>query len=786
MLFAPQSAIPSFEFRVTSPIDNKHAAVSLTLTLGDILQKPDMESQQAPPSIRARFSTWAADELRPEVLVKSLAAGFLTFLLEIIVVISFTALIFSGDLARQLPYAVGFIVAGDALLCAVVALLSSYPGSIAVEQDAPSAILALVVAATLAALPARTSAGEQFSTVVVMIVGTTVFSGLFFILLGVLRLGGLARFLPYPVMGGFLAGTGWLLAKGGVGVMVNTSVAAEMFLPSVLLRWLPGVVLAAVMLLAVNRVKSTLVLPGTFAGALVLFYAIAWLTNTPFARLSAEGWLLGPFVSGSLWHFPLSPETLSQANWPVLVGEIPNLVPVALISVIALLLNVSGLELITMQDINPNRELVTAGLGNLAAGLIGGLVGYHAISMSSLNHAMTGSKRLPGLLTALLIGLTVFVGASALNFVPKMLLGALLFFLGLSLLIEWVYHAWFKFPRLDFLIIVLILAIIATRGFLEGIVVGLVLTIIIFVVNYSRISVVKHALSGRDYRSRVNRSRREQEILDAHGDQIYILKLQGFVFFGTANNLFEQIRERLLQVRLAPLRYVVLDFEQVTGLDSTGLLSFAKMLQLAQEKRVTLIITGASGGVRRQFEKGGLQEQPGVLRFSPDLDHGIEGCETEIIAATRIEPEGEKRLQDHLEEMLPASQDMGRLIRHLAKREIATGEYLICQGDEPDMIFFVESGQLTVQLEAPGQEPVRMETTRGGRSVGELGFYLGIKRTASVVATEPSVVYYMSKHDLQRIERTDPEAASLLHRVVVQVLVERVVHLTRVVDALQR
>ncbi len=102
------------------------------------------------------------------------------------------------------------------------------------------------------------------------------------------------------------------------------------------------------------------------------------------------------------------------------------------------------------------------------------------------------------------------------------------------------------------------------------------------------------------------------------------------------------------------------------------------------------------------------------------------------------------------------------------------------------MIFFVESGQLTVQLEAPGQEPVRMETTRGGRSVGELGFYLGIKRTASVVATEPSVVYYMSKHDLQRIERTDPEAASLLHRVVVQVLGERVVHLTRVVDALQR
>jgi SulP family sulfate permease len=706
--------------------------------------------------------------------------------MEIIVVISFAALIFSGPLAGQLPNAIGFIVAGDALMCAVVALLSSYPGSIAVEQDAPSAILAIVAAATLAALPAGANAGEQFSTVVVMIVGTTVVTGLFFVLLGVLHLGGLARFLPYPVMGGFLAGTGWLLTNGGIGVMVNTSAGLDLFLPNTLLRWLPGIILGAVMVLAVSRLRGPLVLPGTFAGALVLFYAIAWLTNAPFARLSGDGWLLGPFASGSLWRFPLSPETISQANWSVLAGQIPNLAPVALISVIALLLNASGLELITKQDINPNRELVTAGLGNLAAGLIGGLVGYHAISLSTLNHAMTGSKRLPGLLTALLIGLTVFVGASLLNYVPRMLLGALLVFLGLSLLIEWVYRAWFKFPRVDFLIIMLILGIIALRGFLEGILVGLVLTIIIFVVNYSRISVVKHALSGKDYRSRVSRSRREQEILDAHGDQIYILKLQGFIFFGTANHLFEQIRERLLRTGLAPLRYAVLDFQQVIGLDSTGLLSFAKMLQLVQEKLVTLIITGASETVRMQFEKGGLQEQPSVLRFSPDLDHGIERCENEIIAVARIEPEGEKRLQEHLEEMLPAAKDMGKLIRHLEKREIAKGDYLICQGEEPDFIFFVESGRLTAQLEAPGQEPVRLETTRGGRSVGEIGYYLGIKRTASVVATEPSIVYYMSKQDLERIERTDPEAASLLHRVVVHVLGERVVHLTRVVDALER
>ncbi len=108
------------------------------------------------------------------------------------------------------------------------------------------------------------------------------------------------------------------------------------------------------------------------------------------------------------------------------------------------------------------------------------------------------------------------------------------------------------------------------------------------------------------------------------------------------------------------------------------------------------------------------------------------------------------------------------------------------QGDESDSVFFIESGQFTAQLETPGQEPVRLQTSGAGRSLGEIGFYLGIKRTAAVVAKKPSVVYCLSRRDLARIEKTDPEAASMLHRVVVQVLGERVAHLTRVVDALER
>jgi SulP family sulfate permease len=236
------------------------------------------------------------------------------------------------------------------------------------------------------------------------------------------------------------------------------------------------------------------------------------------------------------------------------------------------------------------------------------------------------------------------------------------------------------------------------------------------------------------------------------------------------------------------VRFVLLDFAQVTGLDSTGLLSFSRMLQLAQEKRITLVLTGLRGSVRDQFSRGGFHEQPGTLRFFPDLDHGVEFCEDEMVIAN---PGDEKtligrRLNDQLEDLVPMPKQIDQLISHMERRKIAQGEYLIRQGDDPDALFFVESGQVTAQLEAPGQEPIRLETMQGGRTVGEIGFYLGVKRTAAVIADEPSIIYSLSRETLEHIEKTDAAVASVFHRLIVHILGERVVRLTRALDALER
>ncbi len=123
---------------------------------------------------------------------------------------------------------------------------------------------------------------------------------------------------------------------------------------------------------------------------------------------------------------------------------------------------------------------------------------------------------------------------------------------------------------------------------------------------------------------------------------------------------------------------------------------------------------------------------------------------------------------------------------YLEQIELSTGDHLITQGAPADSLYFVESGQVTAQLEYPERRPVRLETMGRGRVVGEIGFYLGQTRTAAVVADEPSTVYRLNQKALERMESEAPEAASALHRLIIHLLSERVNHLVSTVKALER
>jgi SulP family sulfate permease len=748
-----------------------------------------MSEPATTPRASSALGARIAAELRPRQLLASLAAGMITGLLATLIQISLAVLIFSGTLAEHAASGMGLTLFGTCALALIVGLGSSWPGAVAVSQDLTAVLVAIAAAGIVASIPADRGADARYATVVAAIGLTSLLTAVFFWALGHFRLGGLIRFLPYPVIGGFLAGTGWLLARGGVGVMFGaTPTLAELpslFAPRALGQCLPGLIFALVLLVALRRFKHFLVLPGLFVAAVGLFYALLWLTGTSIAEARANGWLLDRFPQSALWT-PPTPALLSQVYWPAILGQLDKIALVLILGAVGLLLNASGLELATGQDLDLNRELRATGVANAVAGLGGSPPGFQALSLSMLAFRMEAHGRVVALVVAGLCGGLLLSGGELLSLVPKMVLGGILVYLGLAFLAEWVFDAWFQLPRLDYALIVAILAMIVAVGLLQGVVLGLVIAVILFVVSYSTIDVVKHALSGASARSRVTRGPHQRQTLSEHAEEIFVLELQGFVFFGTANSVLERVRSRMDDVRLAPLRFVILDFRRVTGLDTTALLSFAKLRQRIEAAGSALALTHLSPALRARLERGGFRDQPsGPIHFFADLDRGLEWCENEILGGAADAAE-QPTLTGQLAELAPGAIGLGALLKYFERRTVERGDYLIRPGEPPDTLFFVESGQVTAQVEPADGAPIRLETMGGGRVVGELGFYLGGQRTAAVVADKPGTIYRLSLSDLQRMEQEAPEAAALLHQIVARLLAERAVHLMNTVDALQR
>src|SRR5262249_31339953 len=162
-----------------------------------------------------------------------------------------------------------------------------------------------------------------------------------------------------------------------------------------------------------------------------------------------------------------------------------------------------------------------------------------------------------------LLLVVLVIGSSFLAYIPKAIFGGLLLFLGLDFLDTWVVKGRRSMSRADYSVVILILVIIATSGFLVGVGVGLVMMVGLFVVNYTRLNLFHHPRSAAELSSHVERTDEQRLALAELGKRVFVLELQGFIFFGTANTILERVRERLADSSQPPLHSLILDFRRV-------------------------------------------------------------------------------------------------------------------------------------------------------------------------------------------------------------------------------
>lgn len=720
--------------------------------------------------------------------MRSLLPGMVSGLLTAIMSVSLAAMIFTGPLEVHLGVGIRLVFTTAIVVGLIMAVFSRCRTVISMVDEDTAPIFALLAASVAASMPAGSSSEQVLFTVLGAILASTVFSGAGLALLGLMRFGAFIQFLPHSVLGGYLAAVGWLLVTGGLavsapGFALSPDALADLDLLTQM-QLAPALAIALWLVLMQQRLESAWLLPLTILVTLALWHlGLAMVATSP-ADPTAASFFLGGVASDTAAAFQLvAGLDTSMVDWPAIGANLGSVATIFLISIFSLVLTINGLAHLQQRDTDMNRELLVAGAANMLSGVGGGMTGLPSFSLSVLAAGEGVSRNRYTAIIAVLVCLVIYLFCiDFVRYLPRSILGGILIYLGLNLLKEWLLGGLQKFSPLEYLVIPIIVLVTVSAGFLQGVLVGLVSAIVLFVVKYSRISAIRYVGTGLDFMSNVDRNAPEQECLRESGRKLMIVALQGYLFFGTSGGVYQRIRERIDSSSAAQLRYLVLDFSSVSGLDASAAINFQKIAQLAAHRRFHLLMSGLDTESLARLEAETLERLSGGRFLAlPDIDRAVEWCEEDVLAShTDV-----RSSQGCLEQMAKflSRRQISTLLHYLEKREVVAGEVLTGQGDKASELYFLETCSASAFLRTSTNQLRRVRRSNRGTVFGELGFYLEIPRTASVVIDTPGLVYVLHRDALKRMEERDPEVAAELNRYMARLVSERLMFTTRTLRA---
>jgi SulP family sulfate permease len=690
---------------------------------------------------------------------------------------SLGTMIFSADLARYAGLGVPTALISCVVTALVIALMSSMRMNIAGPDGNATAFLAGVAAGVASSVRADGGTPQTILlTVLIAIALCSVMTGIILYAVGSSRRSRSLQFLPYPVVGGFLAGTGYLLLVGAFRVVTGEPLNWHTLALLTHLNWLwtPALLVCASATLLSRTWKHAAVLPITLALGVALFYVLLFAAGLSIDD-ARDTRLLLPRVTPHAMRIPEMhlPASLAhgKVDWSAIGAHLPETLVVTSISAISILMNSTAIGAATGEDIDLNREMRAAGIANIASGMLGGMVGYQSFNRSMLNARAGATSRLAGVFAALACLFVLAVSPDLVALFPVPVLVGLQLFMGVRLLIQWLVGAFRKLDWHEYLLVPLILGAIALYGVVTGVVAGVIAACVMFALLYGRVSCVRMEFDGSTRTSTVERSIEATERLHALGAQVCGTCLQGFLFFGTANSILQRVRERLATRGPVPVRFVVLDFASTNGMDASVSVSFVKLWQLCATIDADLVLTGLPIRSRQLLMMTGTLNLR-IHEFAT-LDVGLEWIEDTLLASdsrafSRAEEDFHTMLAPYF--TLPA---LARLLSLLEVRELGAGQPVFRRGEPGDAMYFVESGRVTVLLPLANGRNLRLRSFGPGTVVGEMAVYTQQARSADVLAEGPARVLRLTLESLHALERDDPVTVQQIHRFVVKVMASR-------------
>ncbi|MBC5767197.1 cyclic nucleotide-binding domain-containing protein [Ramlibacter albus] len=681
-----------------------------------------------------------------------LSSGLILGLSSVIYAVSYAALMFSGPLARYVGYGIAICLV-TAAIGAMYGRFSEEPTLVSGPEANTTSVLAGILAAAVATGGAHASG--TLNQALTILLFASVFTSACFLLIERFHLARLVRFIPFQVTAGFLASTGWLMLSGALNIIAGTPLTLQGLRAFIEQPWRPelaaSIGLVAILALMHQFTSAALAIPAFVVGVTI---AVNIAVRTCDAALCDPSiWFFAAF--DQLHWVPPWDLQFDMALLYTLVELLPSFLALAFISTLTILLSMNSLELSYGRDFRLESALRLHGSSNFLTTLLGGYVGAISIARSNLCRNTGGGPFSGFVSAAVCVGVLLGLG-SLLAWVPRAALGALLMFMGLTMLRQWLWDVRTSMRRSEWVQVVGILVCVVAFGYVVGFLAGLLAACIFFVVNYSRMPFIALDTTIASVRSTVIRGAAEQARLAELGEHCRVGRFKGFVFFGVASAIYDWYRAGDPQKHTM----VLLDFSQARGIDPSALAVLEKIVrnQTALERHLVLVVEPA---LARKLAGG---DSPLVHSFE-DFDQAAE-CAEELILA-QAHATGTGVMPSVLLGADAPANATEVFRRYLEPVELKAGDYLFREGQHSDEMYFVEDGSLEVVKATLDGRSLRLCKVRSGAILGEMALYTGQPRSASAVAVEPSTLSRLTREARERLQAEHPAVAGLLDKQVV-------------------
>lgn len=621
--------------------------------------------------------------------------------------------------------------------------------------------------------------GQAPQALIALIVLVVFCAGMFQILFSVLGGGKVIKYIPYPVVAGYMSSVGIIIVLGQLPRLFG---AAE---PSALLHISAGhfhaVLIASASIAAMligPRITNTIPAPifGVFAG-LAAYGGLA-IFDPAYRILDGNSLVIGHLHG----EFPLD-AALSRFQSYASLSVLSLRESILAGATLAVILSIDTLkscvivDTVTKSRSDSNRELLGQGLGNVAAAATGGIAGAGTLGATLVNISSGGTTRFSGALTGLFSLAALLFLAPVLAWVPIAALSGILILVGVRM-IDWKIAALAvrKTTILDFLVILTVIVVALKFSLMAAAGAGVALSALFFLREQMRGSLIHKKNYGSELSSRRSRLPAEQKVIRESGKRTVLYELQGSLFFGNTDRLFTMISEEL-----AESQFIILDMRRVQSMDSTAVHMLGQISAMLGDRKGRLFLTDipellTQGQTVDSFLKeSGLGSSSSITAFE-DFHYALEWVEDFLLKEKHLyHSHTEKPLSlNEIETFQSLSPlQIQEIEPCLEQKSYGPGDVIFRSGDTTDSVFFIRQGIVKIMLPITSNRAHHLASFGRGDFFGDMAFVDHEQRSADAVAETDCELYSLSRSRFDELLSQDPAIGKQFYENLVRVLAHR-------------